>query len=263
MGIGGGAGLFLAERLPSNWMAGTIVALACLFSSIGLLFLSEPKSTIRVFSMRQSFRNLNKDIMSVMKSKVGFVALFLCLLPIGSGAASNLWSALASEWSASSNTVSLVIGTAGGIISALGCLLGGWICDRMDRKYAYIAFGLMQALCAIGMGFSPRTEMMYILWTSLYAVSTGLTFAGFTAFALEAIGTGAAATKYNIFASLSNAPIYFMVYINGWAHEHWNSAGMLNTEAAIGVIGMLFFIVALVFINKMNYFKSEIQETMA
>jgi len=263
MGIGGGAGLYLAERLPENWMAGALLALTCLLSSIGLLFLSEPQSSIRVFSFRQSLKNLNKDIISLVRSKAGFTAIFLCFLPIGSGAASNLWAALAGEWSASSDTVSLVVGTAGGIISALGCLLGGWICDRMDRKYAYIAFGLMQALCAVGMGFSPRTELMYIFWTSLYAVSTGLTFAGFTAFALEAIGTGAAATKYNIFASLSNAPIYFMVYINGWAHEHWNSKGMLNTEAAIGVIGMLLFIVVIFFINRMNYFKVEVKEATA
>jgi MFS transporter, PAT family, beta-lactamase induction signal transducer AmpG len=263
MGIGGGIGLFLAERLPANWMAGTILAFACLFSSIGLLFLSEPQSTIRVFSMRQSIKNMNKDIISVMKSKVGFIALFLCFLPIGSGAASNLWSALASEWSASSNTVSLVIGTAGGIIAALGCLLGGWICDRMDRRYAYIAFGLVQAICAVGMGLSPRTETMYIIWTSLYAVSTGLTYAGFTAFVLDAMGTGAAATKYNIFASLSNAPIYFMIFIDGWAHEHWNSTGMLNVEAAIGIVGMLLFIIVIFFVNRMKYFKVEVQEATA
>ena len=47
LGLGGGAGLWLAERLPDPWMAGGIIALACLFCSFGLLFLSEPTSFIR------------------------------------------------------------------------------------------------------------------------------------------------------------------------------------------------------------------------
>ncbi len=64
------------------------------------------------------------------------------------------------------------------------------------------------AATVVGMAYAPRTEMMFILWTSFYAITLGLSYAGFTAFTLEAIGKGAAATKYNIFASLSNSPIY-------------------------------------------------------
>ena len=41
---------------------------------------------------------------------MGFVALFLCFLPIGSGAASNLWSAVAADWKASADAVAMVTG---------------------------------------------------------------------------------------------------------------------------------------------------------
>ena len=82
---------------------------------------------------------------------------------------------------------------------------------------------------------------MLISFTSLYAVITGLTFAGFTAFVLEAMGTGAAATKYNVFASLSNTPIYYMTLRDGWAHTRWGAGGMLHTEAALCLFGMVLF----------------------
>jgi MFS family permease len=252
LGFGGGAGLWLAERLPSAWMAGAVIALACLFCSFGLIFLSEPKSTVREKSYLKTIGNLNRDIWAVVKSRMGFLALFLCFLPIGSGAASNLWSAISKDWSASADTVALIIGVIGGILSAIGCLIGGWICDLMDRKKGYVLFGMIQALCAVGMAFSPRTQQMFIIWTSLYAVSTGLTYAGFSAFTLEAIGKGAAATKYNVFASLSNAPIYFMIYIDEWAHEKWRAFGMLNIEAIIALIGMTLFITIFVSVNKMK-----------
>jgi MFS family permease len=252
LGLGGGAGLWLAERLPAAWMPGAVIALACLSCTFGLIFLSEPKSTLREKSYFQTISNLNKDIWSVMKSRMGFLALVLCFLPIGSGAASNLWSAVSKDWGASADTVALLIGVIGGILSATGCLIGGWICDLMDRKKGYIIFGLMQAFCAIGMAYSPRTQQMFILWTSLYAVSTGLTYAGFSAFTLEAIGKGAAATKYNVFASLSNAPIYYMIYIDEWAHGKWNASGMLNIEAIMAFIGVTLFITVFISVNRIK-----------
>jgi MFS family permease len=251
-GIGGGVGLWLAERLPAQWMACAILAGACLLCCLGLFFLPEPESTIRETTLRRTFVNLFGDVWSVAKSRRGFLALFLCFLPIGSGAASNLWAAVAGDWCATADTVALVTGVLGGVLSGAGCLIGGWICDRMNRKAGYVLYGVLQAACAVGMAFAPRTQPMYIFWTCLYAVITGLTYAGFTAFVLEAIGTGAAATKYNVFASLSNAPIYYMTLIDGWAYARRGAAGMLNTEAAICILGMLLFVAMLTAVNKLK-----------
>ncbi|HTQ50044.1 MAG TPA: MFS transporter [Candidatus Acidoferrales bacterium] len=251
-GIGGGIGLWLAQRLPEQWMACAILAGACLLCCLGLCFLCEPGSTIRETTLHRTFANLFRDLWHVAKSRRGFLALFLCFLPIGSGAASNLWSAVAGDWHATADTVALVTGVLGGILSGAGCLIGGWICDRMDRKVGYVLYGVLQAACAVGMAFAPRTQAMYIFWTCLYAVITGLTYAGFTAFVLEAMGTGAAATKYNIFASLSNTPIYYMTLIDGWAYTRRGAAGMLNTEAAICILGMLLFVAMLFAVNRLK-----------
>jgi hypothetical protein len=90
----------------------------------------------------------------------------------------------------------------------------------------------------MAMAFAPRTESMYIVFTSVYAVITGFTYAGFTAVTLEAIGTGAAATKYNVYASLSNQPIAYMTRIDAWAHTRWGASGMLNIEALFCGIGI-------------------------
>src|ERR1700722_16057974 len=91
---------------------------------------------------------------------------------------------------------------------------------------------------------------MYIWWTSLYAFSSGLCYAGFSAFVFEAIGKGAAATKYTVYASLSNAPIYYMTIIDGWAHTHYGPRGMLNIEALFGVLGIGLFLGLLKYANR-------------
>jgi MFS transporter, PAT family, beta-lactamase induction signal transducer AmpG len=241
-GLGGGAGLLMAQHLPSPWMAGAILGLACLLCSLGLLFVPEPRSAHREGKLGRSLVNVMADLWKVARSRAGFLALFLCILPIGSGAAGGLWSAVADDWHASANTVAVVTGVLGGIVSAVGCLLGGWICDRMNRKTAYVLYGILQALCAVAMALAPRTETTYVVFTTLYALITGLTYAGFTAFVLEAMGMGAAATKYNVFASLSNTPIYYMTRIDGWAHTRWGPGGMLHVEAMFGLLGLVAFL---------------------
>ena len=107
---------------------------------------------------------------------------------------------------------------------------------------AYALYGVLQALCAVAMALSPRSEMTYIIYTTAYAFITGLTYAGFSAFVLEAMGLGAAATKYSVFASLSNTPIAYMTSVDGWAHSKWGPGGMLYAEAGSGAIGLVLFI---------------------
>jgi MFS transporter, PAT family, beta-lactamase induction signal transducer AmpG len=240
-GLGGGAGLWLAQHLHAPWMAGAILGGACLLCCVGLLFVDEPHYAHREGGLRKTLVNVGQDLWSVGTSRTGAMALLLCFLPLCTGAASGLWSAVADDWHASANTVALVTGVLGGLISAAGCILGGWICDRFHRMVAYAWFGVLMAACAIGMAYAPRTEWMYIIFTSVYAFITGLTYAGFSAFVLEAIGMGAAATKYNVYASLSNFPIYYMTRVDGWAHTRWGARGMLNAEAMLGLVGVVIF----------------------
>lgn len=241
-GLGGGLGLIIAQRLPHPWMAGAVIGVLCLLCAIPIMMLEEPQSTHKAETIGKSLLGVGKDLWGLAWSRGGFLAMVLCFLPIGSGAASNVWSAVAGDWHASADAVALATGLISGIISAAGCLVGGWFCDRMDRKSAYAAAGALQAATAVAMAFAPRTQNMFIIFTSVYAFVTGLTYAGFTAFALEAIGLGAAATKYNVLASLSNFPISYMTSVDGWSHGRWGAAGMLFMESACCLAGLAVFL---------------------
>jgi MFS family permease len=241
-GLGGGVGLWLAQTLPDPWMAGAVLAVACALCGAALWLVPEPPPIARAGHYGRTLVAVLKDLWQVARARAGILALLICFLPIGSGAATNLWAAVADDWHASANTVALATGVFSGIVSALGCLFGGYGSDRMDRKTAYALYGLLMVICAVGMAVAPRTEAMYIVFTLIYAFIQGLTYAGFTAVVLETIGLGAAATKYNVYASLSNMPIAYMTLVDGWAHTRWGAAGMLNVEAAIGVAGIIVFV---------------------
>lgn len=242
-GIGGGIGLWLSQHYSNLWVSPAVLAISCMLCCIGLFFVKEPRITIRAEKVLKTLENLFTDIWLTIKARLALLAMILCFLPLSTGAAGNLWSAVSADWKASPNTVAFVTGIMSGIITAVGSLLGGWICDRINRQMAYIIFGLSQVLCAVGMAYSPHTEVMYVLWTTLYAFTLGLAYAGFSAFVFEAIGKGAAATKFTVYACLSNIPIIYMTTVDGWAHTHFGPTGMLNTEAICGVFGITLFLV--------------------
>ncbi len=252
-GLGAGLGLIMAQRLPYPWMVSATLGLICFLCSIALLFFKDPVITIREETLDKTYKHLGLDVWGTIKTKSGFLGLVLCFLTIGTGAAGGLMAAAGKDWHASGDTIALVGGVLGGLISAAGCMAGGWICDWMNRRYAYLGFGLLGAAVVIGMAYSPKTEMMFIAWNLIYSFATGLAFAGFTAFTLEAIGKGAAATKYNIFAALSNSPIYIMTYVDGWAYGKWGARGMLNTEAFFAVLAVVLFVV----LQKALYYNTE------
>jgi PAT family beta-lactamase induction signal transducer AmpG len=239
-GIGGGLGLFLAQRLPAPWMASCIVGGLCLLCCVSLLAVPTPERPPGKPGILSSLAATLKDLWQMVRNRPGALVLILCFLPIGTGAI--VFSSINQEWRASADTVALVTGVLGGVISAIGCLVGGWICDRMDRKRAYIWFGIFQAASGVAMALLPRSPAMFVLWVSVYTFSAGLTYAAFSAFVLEVIGKSAAATKYNALASLSNVPIYYMTLIDGKAHDRWNSAGMFFTESALAVASAILFL---------------------
>ena len=178
-----------------------------------------------------------RDLWSVVASKSGVFALVLCFVPLGAGAAVGLFSAIAERWHASAELVAASTGTVGGLAAAAGCLAGGWLSDRMNRKVAYAAAGVVLALGAVAMALLPHTAFFYGLLTLNYSFASGLCYGAFTGFALEVIGKGAVATKYNALASLSNLPIWYMTLLLGWVSARHGATWMLLVDAGAGFAG--------------------------
>ncbi len=242
-GLGGGAGLWLAQHMSYGWVSGAVLGAVCILSSLATLWLNEPKAAHRATNYLDSLVNVGRECWEVVSTRMGFLALFIMLIPIGVGAAQNLWSAVANDWHASADAVALVNGALGGVIAMFGCIAGGVICDRMDRKLAYCVFGIALAVVAALMALAPRTELMFVTFTCIYAFVMGFCYAAFGAVVLEAIGAGAAATKYNLLAGISNAPIIYQTMIDGWGHDRWGASGLLYVEALCGVAAVAVYAV--------------------
>ena len=254
-GLGGGLALVIAENTTLTWLPGVVLATICLLTGIAIFFTTEPEPHLPLladekpgaapahpaWSTWRAIQRVLLDLWQVARSRMGYLGLLICFLPIGSGAAGNLFPLFAPEWGATANDVAATSGALSGLLSAVGCMVGGYFCDRMDRKQAYALFGVLMSACAVLMAWAPHNLNMYYLFVLSYGFISGLCFASFTAVTLEAIGTGAAATKYSIFSSLSNTPIAYMGILNGYFYEKSGSNAGLYSDAAMGVAGVLFF----------------------
>jgi predicted MFS family arabinose efflux permease len=242
-GLGGGLGLFLIVNLPKPWMSGAIMGAIFMLCCLALRFTPAHRSLHAHQGSLAAVKTVVRDLRAMLKTKGGFLSAVLCVLPVGCGAAQGVLTqeAVAGFWHAGAREVALLQGLAAGIVTAIGCFAGGWICQRVAPRTAYALIGVGLAIVAIGMALSPATITSYVIWNMTYAFGVGLAYAAFSAVVLSAMGAGSGATKYNVYASLSNFPLWWLGLLLGYAAQHWGARRMLLTEAAIGIAGVGIF----------------------
>ena len=240
-GLGGGAGLWLAQHSGHPWIAGSLLAAISLVCIVPLFGMAEPGRVGEGKTYWATLRETGADVLTLIKTRIGLLASFLMLLPIGSGGLQQLWGAIGKDWSASGDEVALVGGLLSGLVSIPGCIIGGYIADKIDRKRAYSLFGIGLSLVAIAMALAPKTPMTFLIFACLYNGAVGFCYGAYSAVTLEAIGKGAAGTKFNLISSISNAPILLVTLVDGWAETRFGATGMLYVEAAMGVAGVVVY----------------------
>jgi MFS family permease len=243
LGFGGGAGLWLASHY-NVVLAGITLCIAS-FVCAPVIFLIKDVHYAKKKPILHEITGMGKDIFAMLKVPVTLFVIILLMMPIGSGAAANLWSAIAQDWKTGPDTVALVTGVLSGLVSALGCVAGGFITDKWGIWVAYLGSGLVCALVTLIMALLPMQPVVYIGGVLTYTFGIGLINAAFTAVILYAIGKKHVATKYSLLSSLGNLPVVYMTAFDGWAHDRFNSKYMLVVEAAVGFLFVVLFLLAL------------------
>jgi MFS family permease len=241
-GIGGGAGVWLASHVSREAAGGTL-GLAML-ASAAAIYLASDVRIVSTEGLGARMRILGRDIVDLLRSAIPLFTIVLVCSPVGAAAMNNLWSAVASDWRASANTVALVTGVLNGVLSVIGCVVGGWIADRIGRWWAYFGSGGALALVALVMAAIPRTPLTYSCGVLAYVFFGGVAYAAFSAVVLFAIGRGAASTKYATLSSLGNLPVVYMTAADGWAHDRFGTSWMLAVDAlsAVACIAIALFV---------------------
>lgn len=247
-GLLGALALLVASRVSAP-AAGAAMAIVCAASALAALLIVEPHlrdaavdeagSLSRALWVR--VRAILADLWGTVRSRDGWTGLVICALPVGAGALTNLFSAMAVDYGASEQVVAAVNGLGGGLVGAVGSLAGGYLADHMNRRLAYAFSGGITALSAVAMLVAPMTPLTYAWGTLAYCFANGVAFATLAAFILEMVGhSAAAATKYTLFIAIANVASSYVTALDGWGSElrGLGARGALIADALLTFAGI-------------------------
>jgi MFS transporter, PAT family, beta-lactamase induction signal transducer AmpG len=236
--VGGAACIALGGAIGGFALAAAVAAFVFLPALAAHRIIEVPLPRMPALAL---FSALARDVRDVVWSWRALVGVLFCCSPVGAGALINLISSLAPDFHAPSGEVAWVTGLGGGLLLGLGSLVGGQVCDRIDRRMAYALFGISAGGFAAWMALGPKTPWLYGVGYAGYALSTGLSYAGFTSLVLDILGPGrrAAATGFSLFGSLGNLPVSYMTWLDGVGYKQNNARGLVGVDAAANITGGL------------------------
>jgi MFS transporter, PAT family, beta-lactamase induction signal transducer AmpG len=140
-----------------------------------------------------------------------------------------------------SDVLVFTTGPFGIVLTAIGAFVGGWLCDRTNRRAMYLLSGALTAMCGIVMALSPRQEMTLIVGALVYQLITGFCYAAFTATVLETIGKAgkAASTQYTLFVAAGNGAITWVGLVDTRFAESYGVEGVVAADAILNLAGVI------------------------
>jgi predicted MFS family arabinose efflux permease len=247
---GGALVAWMIDHVSARTTA-VVLASVCAACAIPAAFIHEDPLPRR--SPWRLAADLLREIWATLRSREGWTGMLICLSPVGTGALTGLFSALAKDYApddaSAEHLVVVVTGLLGGVVNAGGSLFGGYLADRMNRRLAYVLFGGVTALSAIAMMLTPASPAFFTLGCLAYTFANGLCYAAFYAFLLELLGRrDGVTTQLALYVGASNMAITYVTWFDGasydWAKKlapasAWAPrAGMLGMDALMTFVGI-------------------------
>jgi MFS family permease len=236
--LGASMSIWLADRVSAPSLAVFVVAFSFLPMLSAFAIREEPRVSAK---LRVLLSEMFAEMRQMARSPRTLTGLLFFLSPVGSGAVMNLISGVGPDYHASNAEVMWVTGAAGGLLCALGSLIGGYVCTYLDRRTGYSLAGALGAVFAVYLGFAKPTAWSYGAGYTGYAIAAGFAYAVFTALVLDVIGKRkhAAGTAYAVLVASGNFPISYMTWLDGAGYHRWGVHGLMGADALANAGGAL------------------------
>ncbi|MBA2935589.1 MFS transporter [Sphingomonas sp. CGMCC 1.13654] len=239
VGIGGGIGLWTATHVGTS-VSALVIAGWCVLCAWPMLLIRTPRAC-SAKPLPVVARGLADEVVALASSRRGMLTILSVTLPMGLGAFLGLLPSISGDWHASADLTASTTGVLAGLASVPGCLLGGALCHRRPPQMMLAASSVACALGEIMMALGPRTPLAFVLFTLLNNVLVGVSYATVSAVVYAGLRERASGTIGALLGSLSNVPVVAMTFTLGFVGERAGAAGMMATEAMMGVTAALIY----------------------
>ncbi len=265
--VGGAGVLFLAPYIGFNNTFFFVAAmLGCITVFVALPLREKrslPRPQIGESRVAAAGAEIGKFVKGAIRAFVGsrgaLVAVLFAALPAGAmGLGLALQSNLAVELGLDDSRIA-ELNLWSTVISALGCVAGGWFSDRVGRRRmlalftlamsvptAYLAVTMQRAgwIHAIDPSMAnrpvPAAALVVAFWaaTLVYALFNGLMYGVRTALFMDVTDPKVAATQFTAYMAILNAVIAYSAQWQGLSIERWGYPVTLAIDAAVGVVSL-------------------------
>ena len=266
--VGGSLVLFLAAVMPFRLTYFFVVGMIGLVTLFIALPLKEPRGPARPSPVGGALRTIGRELSAFLKqtwvaftgSRGAMIGLAYAILPAGAYALGlALQSNVAVELGLNDNLIGQ-LALYSTVISALGCVVGGWLSDRFGRRKTLGFFLFCTALPTIWLAWSmqqagwihaldprmanrpvPSAALIQTFWVAclVYNAFQGLYYGIQSALFMDITTPRVAATQFTAYMAMLNLTISYTARWQGWAIERFGYPTTLAMDAALGMIGVI------------------------
>ncbi len=267
--LGGGGALFLTAYMDfrSTYLVVAAAVLTITFTiSIRLKERAAEKSrvpatgSVLVAAAGELGKYAGDALRAIFGSRAAFVAMVMAALPMGAFALSlQLQSSLAVELGLSNPQIAN-LNVCSGLLSAAGCVVGGWLSDRLGRRRMLAVFLFATAIPTVYlaavmqrhdwiMPVDPQlpdrplaaSALVTAFWAAVlvYAVFQGLVGGTRLALFMDVTTPAVAATQFTAYMAMLNLVTAYSAAWQGYAFERWGYPITLVVDAGAGLVCIL------------------------
>jgi MFS transporter, PAT family, beta-lactamase induction signal transducer AmpG len=254
--IGGGGALLLSGRIGFAACIGVLVGLIVAVMVLVVLPMREAAREQRSAGLSGAGAEvlgfLRQAASALFGSRLALAALLFGVLPTAATALSRGLQANMAVDLGLDNAQIGGLATASQAATALACVLGGWLSDRLPLRRALAVYMLLASLPGLWLmvemqrhGWAAGQAAPAALVSAFYAASVAYHLAyGFIYGARVAVFLGitqpaVAATQFAAYMAMSNLSIAYAAAWQGHAVQRWGYATTLGLDALIGLAGLL------------------------
>ncbi len=256
-GLGGGGAMFVTDRFGFDV---SFLYVAVLLSGVLLFtvfFVRDPtvaaSTAVRTTEIWQRFMGevgtfLRELRIGFLHSGVGpVIGLGFALLPFGAMALSSGVSTAFQVDLGMSDTHIAQLNIASTVVSAFGCILGGWLADKLGRRRMLAAYYSLTIVPTLFVAYSVGGEAglaalsipTYFAAALFFYLFTGMHYGTSAAIFMGLTNPAVAATQFTGFMALRNLTISYTNAWQGAVVDRWDYSAMFYIDAALAIIPVL------------------------
>jgi PAT family beta-lactamase induction signal transducer AmpG len=204
----------------------------------------------------ESFGQMARDIVALVRQRVVLRSLLLFVLPAASFALTNMLGGLGNDYSTSERLVGLIAGVGVTLAGVVGSLAVPRIGKNMRAAFLYVAIGAIGALFTLSLIALPRTPAVYALAMIGENVFQAAAFAAQYAIVFDTIGKNnpLAATQFAFLTAAPSLPITYMQAVDG---RFYGANGLAGAYLADGGASLIACAILFVLLARWGWVKKE------